>query len=135
MLKVSCITSSDIGECTAGSHTCHVNADCTNTLGSFDCACRAGYSGDGTVCGSKLCYILQLLSLCHAVCKIELTLYLDVNECVRAEAHNCHSNAVCSDTIGSFECVCQDGYMGDGVNCTSKFNMLSIALLVYKTKS
>ena len=71
-------------------------------------------------------YAISCNYLCHAVCKIELTLYLDVNECVRAEAHNCHSNAVCSDTIGSFECVCQEGYMGDGVNCTSKSILLSV---------
>ena len=57
--------------------------------------------------------------------RLKFTLYLDVNECVRAEAHNCHSNAVCSDTVGSFECVCQDGYNGDGVTCTSKSILLS----------
>ncbi len=26
------------------------NAECTNTIGSFTCACDPGYSGDGTVC-------------------------------------------------------------------------------------
>ena len=57
----------------------------------------------------------------------KFTLYIDVNECVRAEENNCHSSALCSDTIGSFECVCRDGYEGDGVKCTSKSILPSVA--------
>ena len=40
----------DINECTAGSHNCDTNAFCTNTVGSFSCACNAGYTGDGAIC-------------------------------------------------------------------------------------
>lgn len=32
--------------------------------------------------------------------------------------NNCHINATCNDTVGSFECYCNDGFSGDGVNCT-----------------
>ena len=37
----------DIDECTAGTHTCDTNAACTNTDGSFTCACNSGYTGAG----------------------------------------------------------------------------------------
>ena len=41
----------DINECVEGSHDCDVNANCTNTNGSFSCSCNPGYTGDGTNCG------------------------------------------------------------------------------------
>ena len=44
---------SDVNECTAGSHTCDVNAVCINTVDSFDCTCQEGFDGDGTICASK----------------------------------------------------------------------------------
>ena len=40
----------DIDECTAGSHNCAEEATCTDTDGSFTCACRSGYSGNGQNC-------------------------------------------------------------------------------------
>ena len=42
--------SSDIDECATDDHTCDVNADCSNTNGSFTCSCISGYSGDGMTC-------------------------------------------------------------------------------------
>jgi hypothetical protein len=40
----------DTDECTAGTDNCDTNAACTNTVGSFTCACNTGYNGDGTSC-------------------------------------------------------------------------------------
>ena len=37
-------------ECTNGSHDCGMNANCTNTEGSFTCQCITGYYGDGYNC-------------------------------------------------------------------------------------
>ena len=42
----------DDDECSDGSHTCDGNATCTNTRGSFMCACNSGYSGDGSARGT-----------------------------------------------------------------------------------
>ena len=39
----------DVDECLTES-PCHASASCTNTLGSFTCACNPGYSGDGLAC-------------------------------------------------------------------------------------
>ena len=42
----------DIDECTT--NPCDANAACLNTNGSFDCACRPGFDGNGKVCkGTK----------------------------------------------------------------------------------
>ncbi|CAH3023193.1 unnamed protein product, partial [Porites evermanni] len=40
----------DIDECSINSHSCDVNAVCSNTVGLYVCACKAGYSGDGNTC-------------------------------------------------------------------------------------
>ncbi|CAG5110171.1 Oidioi.mRNA.OKI2018_I69.chr2.g4598.t1.cds [Oikopleura dioica] len=43
----------------------------------------------------------------------------DVNECYKG-TDNCHYNARCVNTVGSFQCICKNGYQGNGVNCTPK---------------
>ena len=43
----------DIDECVEGLHSCHVNANCTNTLGSYLCACLNGHIGNGNMCTGK----------------------------------------------------------------------------------
>ena len=50
---------------------CDANADCTNTVGSFECACKDGFSGDGVQCD-------------------------DINEC-DLEIDNCHDLATCQN--------------------------------------
>jgi hypothetical protein len=40
----------DINECLTNNGGCSVNAACTNTPGSFSCACNCGYSGNGVTC-------------------------------------------------------------------------------------
>ena len=43
----------DIDECSASSPVCDINANCSNTRGSYICTCRAGYTGDGKTCQGK----------------------------------------------------------------------------------
>ena len=45
----------DIDECESDDlNSCHENANCTNTEGSFHCFCNSGYTGDGVIiCTSK----------------------------------------------------------------------------------
>ena len=52
-----------MNECLAGSiNDCHEHADCSNTLGSYTCACSHYYTGDGyTNCTS------MWLSACHSL--------------------------------------------------------------------
>ena len=43
--------------------------------------------------------------------------YTDVDEC---ENDVCDSNALCTNTEGSYGCACNVGYTGDGKTCTGK---------------
>ena len=47
-------------------------------------------------------------------------LFSDVDECAIAETNECHSNAVCNNTGGSYVCRCKSGFQGDGRNCTGE---------------
>ena len=53
----------DIDECSASSPVCDINANCTNTRGSYYCTCKAGYTGDGKTCqlqGRRKYFILLI---------------------------------------------------------------------------
>ena len=47
------------------------------------------------------------------------TLFADKNECGDS-THNCHADATCTNTAGSFTCACNEGFQGDGTNCTGE---------------
>lgn len=54
----------DINECLQP-NICHDQATCTNTHGSYMCACNEGYAGDGNNCAGLvknyifLCLVMQ----------------------------------------------------------------------------
>ena len=66
-------------------------AVCSDTVGSFECDCKDGYSGNGLKC-------------------------VDINECITGD-HSCDAHAVCNNTDGGFSCECDTGYAGDGFSC------------------
>ena len=43
----------DIDECFAGADACDVNAKCKNTVGSYTCTCKKGFTGNGKTCKGK----------------------------------------------------------------------------------
>ena len=43
----------DVDECELDIDNCHVNANCIDVIGSFDCTCNSGFEGDGVTCISK----------------------------------------------------------------------------------
>lgn len=52
--------------------------------------------------------------------------FADIDECSTTDLkhrHNCHQNASCANTAGSFICTCVSVYTGDGVNCTGIVNL------------
>ena len=64
--KPSSLFTPDIDECSTNSHSCDVNAVCSNTVGSYACACKAGFKGDGSTCAGEpfgynfICWICLL---------------------------------------------------------------------------
>lgn len=57
----------DVEECTSASHKCPSNADCVNTHGSYNCACKPGYTEDGHNYKGEIikgyCMLLRIKSL------------------------------------------------------------------------
>ena len=53
----------------------------------------------------------------HSVHSRTLIDSADINEC-ELDMHTCNSNANCTDTEGSFNCTCGEGFEGNGFNCT-----------------
>ena len=107
----------DIQECTLNTDNCHANAICTNTIGSFVCTCKDGFSGDGEQCTGKLMKNLYTwLRIDTKVKFLHIILSLDIDECTSGTS-NCKANAHCINTIGSYKCVCDTGYIGHCEAC------------------
>ena len=49
----------------------------------------------------------------------------DINECVEGTA-KCDSNATCMNIVGSYTCICDYGYTGDGFDCTSEYFCINV---------
>ncbi|XP_027016012.2 adhesion G protein-coupled receptor L4 [Tachysurus fulvidraco] len=86
LLLLAAWVSSVLGPCKASEicKSCHQNATCD----SKQCLCRQGFFGNGMKC-------------------------VDYNECVNL-TNICGDNANCTNTIGSYYCICVPGYKSTG---------------------
>ena len=50
----------DADECSLRTHDCSTDAYCKDTVGSFKCTCRTGFTGDGRKCRSKIPIIVLI---------------------------------------------------------------------------
>ena len=85
-----------MNECDLGLSSCSSNAICTDTDGSFTCACKPGYSGDGLTC-------------------------TDIDECADG-LDMCAQGAKCTNTPGNYTCECVPPLVGDGFTCSGMNN-------------
>lgn len=113
----------DINECLEEDlNDCDGNATCSDNDGGYSCSCNTGYMGNGTrgnCFGKHLkCFVVFLGEWCAIIFIIKCC--VDLNECENFDTNNCHVNASCMNTIGSFYCSCFDGFLGNGVNCSGK---------------
>lgn len=75
--------------CLSEFSACSPLVTCIDHLGYFECGpCPSGYSGNGRYC-------------------------TDIDEC-KDNANDCNANADCVNTDSSFNCVCRQGFTGDG---------------------
>ena len=105
---------------------------CVNQPGSYDCECPPGYTGNGYFCLNKT----EQLKPCDPECsENQICVYeketdsfecacaegynattneildcVDVNECLAAP---CGKNTTCSNFLGGYECICDQGYESD----------------------
>jgi hypothetical protein len=84
----------DINECAINNNACSPLSTCINNAPTdanpalYMCTpCPSGYSGNGTTC-------------------------TDINECLN---NNCDVAAVCTNSPGSYQCACRQGFTGTGV--------------------
>ncbi|CAH3164155.1 unnamed protein product, partial [Pocillopora meandrina] len=124
----------DIDECKSSNDVCDKNANCSNTVGFYNCTCKEGFTGDGHSCsdidecrGNNSCHV-------NATCKNTLGSHVcechpgysgngqncsNIDEC-KGSNKVCDENANCSNTVGFYNCTCNEGFTGDGYSCSGK---------------
>ncbi|XP_052772238.1 uncharacterized protein LOC128211461 isoform X1 [Mya arenaria] len=127
-------TCNDINECQQETDAC--THQCSNKDGGYVCSCDTGSQllSDGFTCRecSDWRYGQNCASPClcnedntqscngingECSCKagwMGTTCAENVNECSVDGSNNCPDNSSCVDTPGSFECVCNTGYLMNG---------------------
>ncbi|KAK3088685.1 hypothetical protein FSP39_022382 [Pinctada imbricata] len=109
---------------------CSMYTDCESCLGRFGCGwCgdemdrRKGKCVDGDFDGPRYgncsAELQELVTRNVTLSGRESWAYdkcLDIDEC-RLGIAECHPNATCHNQEGSYNCVCNQGYVGDGKTC------------------
>ena len=54
----------------------------------------------------------------------------DFDECKDPKRNECHKKAKCTNTEGSYNCTCIDGYVGNGTLCQGMVAILLFASLI-----
>ncbi|MBT26928.1 MAG: hypothetical protein CML60_11110, partial [Rhodobacteraceae bacterium] len=77
-------------------------------------------AADGNPCGCAECSTYaDCPEMYVPYCDGSFDVLCDQNECLSGN-HTCHRFATCVDKFGGFDCVCNEGYIGDGFFCKIK---------------
>ena len=60
--------------------------------------------------------------------------HADVDEC-SMHNHNCSEHALCINTVGGYNCSCEEGYNGDGFHCVGRLLQEFFLFLNFKNSS
>ncbi|GMS96304.1 hypothetical protein PENTCL1PPCAC_18479, partial [Pristionchus entomophagus] len=130
----------DIDECRV--NPCPKFSECNNTIGSYECICIEGYKKENGLCipdreefckicdeATTTCELSQNKDAYSCVCKENHHRVVKKSckpntYCDKAELNNCapYPRANCTDRAdeSGFDCVCNEGYEGDGKTCKPK---------------
>ncbi|XP_055859523.1 fibrillin-1-like isoform X4 [Biomphalaria glabrata] len=86
-LNVNGTKCEDINECNRTVSPCDANANCLNTIGSFQCTCKSGY-------------------------RMQISRCVDINECTE-NLHDCQQ--ICINEPSTYSCDCYDGFQKTGL--------------------
>ncbi|XP_049867994.1 nidogen [Pectinophora gossypiella] len=121
---------------------CEYHAECRPDLGSgeYVCQCIEGYikdQNDACIPGGQLCSGAVCVE--HASCLYDDKIGVSychcdpgyegegIAKCVPQGTtckvtNDCHPKAVCTLYDNTYQCICNDGYIGDGYHCTPEAN-------------
>ncbi|CBY07539.1 unnamed protein product [Oikopleura dioica] len=139
--EIDCV---DVNECDElAADPCDVNAECTNSEGSYFCECNDYYVGNGEICilhislpckldcdpdcgdnahclvKDKICvniigsYTSDKQCICKAGYELVDDVCIDINECEVDPVESCGINTDCYNCDGDYTCDCKDGFMFD----------------------
>ena len=103
-----------------GAHECSTFATCADTFGSYNCTCDLGWTGDGFNC-TEVDECKNKIDALRAAAPPHLI----------GEYSYCDEDAFCTNTDGGYNCTCNDGFQGDGFNCTDIDECLEGKVKVY----
>ena len=98
------------------------------TLGTLEMGSTVQVSYSFISMQSNIFGMIKIFRLIHLIYTMYMYAYLlacmcstDINEC-ELDTYPCNPYANCTDTDGSFNCTCREGFEGDGFNCTGMYN-------------
>ena len=86
----------DLDECEFRRYSCDINAECKNTIGSYECQCRDGYHGNGRICNGSVSY--KYNTALSITC-----LTSDIDECATG-LNSCPEGSNCRNLVGGHSC-------------------------------
>ena len=136
-----CLPCLDINECGSGTDECHPDATCANTAGSYTVYMQRGLRGRWLELRHRMLRLVRLFLLVflyytlmwHSLETSPCLSFLDFDEC-GGGTNDCHADATCADSVRSYMCTCNAGYVGDGLNsgtgCSGQFSYLILTFVL-----
>eukprot|EP01052_Picozoa_sp_SAG31_P011151 SAG31_NODE_626_length_13460_cov_14.387517_6_plen_195_part_00 len=124
----------DTDECATDNGLCAQH--CINSIGSYSCGCDLGYNNVGFFLCIDIDECYTEVDGCSHECRNYDGTYVcdcpdglllgedlhtceDVNECEAVTICDAYANSFCANRFGTYDCVCDSGYIGAPLNGTA----------------